>query len=433
MFLYGGPGETDGPSPVTNKEFYKKVANQYTELLSTYTGEGQCYRVDLRLRPDGTLGEICISVDGATAYYGQRARDWEKQMLIKARVSAGDPRAGRGAARFRGAADLPDLARFPRGGSGLGNPPAHQRENGGQARAACRARYQTDARRHPRYRIPDAVPAAPAWRARAVGAPRRHHDFAAAAARQRAALRRRIRAARRGVPVSAQPGASPANGRRPADAHAAFRTPRASNLLARKMPPDATGERFTAETHARRVSTNTSARCAKSTSASSTRTSPSTTRVRAAASRHRPSWKKRRMRSRRRATSRAFSISARRCLAQTVAGSDALSRPRALRAFSGEGFCQSRAARHGSTRDPISPRNAIDIFEHSPYFADDLLRYPELLDEIGEPFQLEGGPLGDDPRCAASTAARCCASRAEAFCDPAPIFATLKQDFGAGR
>ena len=94
MFVYGGAGETDGPVPVTNKEFYKKVANRYTDLLSAYTGEGQCYRVDLRLRPDGTLGEICISVDGATAYYGQRARDWEKQMLIKARVSAGDPRPG---------------------------------------------------------------------------------------------------------------------------------------------------------------------------------------------------------------------------------------------------------------------------------------------------------------------------------------------------
>src|SRR5215469_4650831 len=94
MFVYGGPGETDGPQPITNKEFYKKVANQYTSLLSVYTSEGQCYRVDLRLRPDGTLGEICISVEGAIAYYGQRARDWEKQMLIKARVSAGDPGPG---------------------------------------------------------------------------------------------------------------------------------------------------------------------------------------------------------------------------------------------------------------------------------------------------------------------------------------------------
>ena len=94
MFIYGGAGETDGPNRITNKEFFKKVANEYTALLSSYTSEGQCYRVDLRLRPDGTLGEICISLEGARAYYEQRARDWEKQMLIKARVSAGEREPG---------------------------------------------------------------------------------------------------------------------------------------------------------------------------------------------------------------------------------------------------------------------------------------------------------------------------------------------------
>jgi glutamate-ammonia-ligase adenylyltransferase len=95
MFVYSGNGETAGPDVVTNKEFFKKVANQYTELLSTYTADGSCYRVDLRLRPDGRLGEVCISLDGAKSYYRERARDWEKQMLIKARVCAGDLTLGR--------------------------------------------------------------------------------------------------------------------------------------------------------------------------------------------------------------------------------------------------------------------------------------------------------------------------------------------------
>ncbi len=94
MFVYGGNGETSGALSLTNKEFYKKVANQYTALLSSYTTEGRCYRVDLRLRPDGTLGEICISEEGARQYYAERARDWEKQMLIKARVSAGEREPG---------------------------------------------------------------------------------------------------------------------------------------------------------------------------------------------------------------------------------------------------------------------------------------------------------------------------------------------------
>ena len=95
MFIYTANGYTDGAEPVSNKEFFKKVANRYTDLLSTYTAEGFCYRVDLRLRPDGRHGEVCISLDGARDYYRSRGRDWELQMLIKARVSAGDRELGR--------------------------------------------------------------------------------------------------------------------------------------------------------------------------------------------------------------------------------------------------------------------------------------------------------------------------------------------------
>lgn len=95
MFLYTGAGETDGAARISNKEFFKRVANQLTALLSTYTPEGLCYRVDLRLRPDGRLGEVCISLEGAKQYYRTRARDWELQMLIKGRVAAGDIRTGR--------------------------------------------------------------------------------------------------------------------------------------------------------------------------------------------------------------------------------------------------------------------------------------------------------------------------------------------------
>ena len=75
MFVYASGGD---------HQFYQKLANQLTQLLAT------SYRVDLRLRPDGSLGEACISLDSAKRYYQQRARDWELQMLIKARVAGGD-------------------------------------------------------------------------------------------------------------------------------------------------------------------------------------------------------------------------------------------------------------------------------------------------------------------------------------------------------
>ena len=93
MFVYSGdgsPGEIGGSG-----EFFKAAANRMTDMLSTYTEEGSCYRVDLRLRPDGRFGEVCHSLEGAKKYYSSRGRDWELQMLIKARIAAGDSRPAR--------------------------------------------------------------------------------------------------------------------------------------------------------------------------------------------------------------------------------------------------------------------------------------------------------------------------------------------------
>jgi len=95
MFVHSGGSLTSGENAVSAKEFFKLVAGRMTELLSTYSPEGLCYRVDLRLRPDGKLGELCQSIESAKQYYARRARDWELQMLIKARVAAGDGGPGR--------------------------------------------------------------------------------------------------------------------------------------------------------------------------------------------------------------------------------------------------------------------------------------------------------------------------------------------------
>lgn len=81
-------------------DYFRRLANSLTELLSTYTSEGLCYRVDLRLRPEGRLGEIAVSLESARQYYRHRARDWELQMLIKARVAAGDREPGEAVLQF---------------------------------------------------------------------------------------------------------------------------------------------------------------------------------------------------------------------------------------------------------------------------------------------------------------------------------------------
>ncbi len=44
----------------------------------------------MRLRPNGRVGALAISLDDAVSYYKQTARDWEKQVLIRSRSCAGD-------------------------------------------------------------------------------------------------------------------------------------------------------------------------------------------------------------------------------------------------------------------------------------------------------------------------------------------------------
>ncbi len=94
IFLYGQNVAVGGPEVILSREFYRKLAISYTKLLSAYTRAGLCYRVDLRLRPEGKLGEICLPLESAKEYYARRARDWELQMLIKARVVAGNQSVG---------------------------------------------------------------------------------------------------------------------------------------------------------------------------------------------------------------------------------------------------------------------------------------------------------------------------------------------------
>jgi glutamate-ammonia-ligase adenylyltransferase len=95
LFVYTADGETSGPLRISTRAFAVELANRLTQLLSRLTPEGSCYRVDLRLRPEGSVGEVVAALRQAVQYYHQRARDWELQMLIKARPAAGSLKLGR--------------------------------------------------------------------------------------------------------------------------------------------------------------------------------------------------------------------------------------------------------------------------------------------------------------------------------------------------
>lgn len=98
LFLYEQDGQTAGgeAGAVSNAEWFARLATASLKIITEPTTEGAVFRVDLRLRPEGSRGDIASSLPSALHYYRTRARQWELQMLIKARASAGVRELGRG-------------------------------------------------------------------------------------------------------------------------------------------------------------------------------------------------------------------------------------------------------------------------------------------------------------------------------------------------
>ena len=71
------------------------MAREVVRLLTAKTDLGGVYRVDMRLRPEGSRGPMVMGVRSALGYYDTRGRTWERQAYIKARPVAGDLSLGR--------------------------------------------------------------------------------------------------------------------------------------------------------------------------------------------------------------------------------------------------------------------------------------------------------------------------------------------------
>jgi len=73
---------------------FQRLGERLIHALSHVTAEGFLYRVDMRLRPWGSIGPLVSSLDGHIVYLQNHARLWERQALLKARVIAGDRSVG---------------------------------------------------------------------------------------------------------------------------------------------------------------------------------------------------------------------------------------------------------------------------------------------------------------------------------------------------
>ena len=62
----------------------------FLDFLRKSSSSGFLYRVDLRLRPEGSIGPVIMGIKQAVEYYKKRGRNWEFQALIKSRVIWGN-------------------------------------------------------------------------------------------------------------------------------------------------------------------------------------------------------------------------------------------------------------------------------------------------------------------------------------------------------
>ena len=90
IFCYDEGGETDGPSPLDNSAYFQRLGRWLIQALDQRTADGFCFRVDMRLRPFGDAGPLCISAAAMEQYYQVHGRGWERYAFIKARPVAGD-------------------------------------------------------------------------------------------------------------------------------------------------------------------------------------------------------------------------------------------------------------------------------------------------------------------------------------------------------
>ncbi|MFY3534383.1 bifunctional [glutamate--ammonia ligase]-adenylyl-L-tyrosine phosphorylase/[glutamate--ammonia-ligase] adenylyltransferase [Achromobacter denitrificans] len=86
IMLYGEEGETDGPRRISHHEFYGRLTRRMMPVLSEVDANGQVFRTDLRLRPDGDSGPLAWSLDALEHYLIGQGREWERYAWLKARL-----------------------------------------------------------------------------------------------------------------------------------------------------------------------------------------------------------------------------------------------------------------------------------------------------------------------------------------------------------
>ena len=92
IYVYDDDGQTDGNSngkgSISAHEYFALVAKRLYTLIGEVTDDGQVFRVDLALRPNGNSGPAAVSMAMLEEYFLVQGREWERFAWLKSRVVA---------------------------------------------------------------------------------------------------------------------------------------------------------------------------------------------------------------------------------------------------------------------------------------------------------------------------------------------------------
>ncbi|WP_372871464.1 bifunctional [glutamate--ammonia ligase]-adenylyl-L-tyrosine phosphorylase/[glutamate--ammonia-ligase] adenylyltransferase [Shewanella sp.] len=87
IFTFPEHGETQGGRrALDNQQFFIRMGQRLVNLLGQVTVDGFVFRVDMRLRPYGDSGPLVVSYSALEDYYQEQGRDWERYAMVKARA-----------------------------------------------------------------------------------------------------------------------------------------------------------------------------------------------------------------------------------------------------------------------------------------------------------------------------------------------------------
>ena len=90
-----GSAQSPEGKEITIHEYFTRLCRAINESIGAVTADDIVFRIDLRLRPEGSQGPIANSMASIERYYENWGRPWERQAWLKARPCAGDLELGK--------------------------------------------------------------------------------------------------------------------------------------------------------------------------------------------------------------------------------------------------------------------------------------------------------------------------------------------------